>query len=42
MTPKVDEWERKDHKESYVYNDGKNIKINIMKAIPVCAKRLSK
>lgn len=42
MTPKVDEWERKDHKESYVYSDGKNIKINIMKAIPNSAKRFSK
>ena len=39
MIPKVDNWERKNQKDAYIYSDGKNIKINIKKAIPNSSKR---
>ena len=42
MIPKVDNWERKNQKDAYIYSDGKNIKINIKKAIPNSSKRFSK
>ena len=42
MIPKVDNWERKNQKDAYIYSDGKNIKINLRKAIPKSSRRFSK
>ena len=42
MIPKVDEWERTNKKDAYIYSDGKNIKINIKKVIPKSSRRFSR
>ena len=38
--PKVDTWGRKNPASGYVYPDGKNIKLNVMKFIPKSSRKL--